>query len=75
MAYFCPYCGNYTGGKFNPHLRHIKYHHSQEPNFSITCEDCGQKCDTVEELTRFLALFILKMKETNGLSQQALDNN
>ena len=42
MEYFCPYCGNYTGGKFNWHLRHIKYHHSHEANFSITYEDCGQ---------------------------------
>ena len=31
-------------------------------------------CDTVEELTCFLALFILKTKETNGLSQQAINS-
>ena len=29
--------------------------------------------DSVEELTRFLALFILKTKETNNLSQQAVN--
>ena len=42
MAYFCPYCGDYTGVKFNRHLRHIKFHHSNEPNFSISCGECGQ---------------------------------
>ena len=30
--------------------------------------------DTVEELTCFLVLFILKTKETNGLSQQAINS-
>jgi hypothetical protein len=124
MAYFCPYCGNYTGTKFERQLRHIRYHHSHESNFAIACGDCGQTfkkfesfkshirrkhkdqevaiqhqqhedqhdeiqeeatddgnmepeedddIDNVEELTRFLALFILKTKETNGLSQQAMN--
>ena len=31
------------------------------------------KDDSVENLTRFLALFILKTKETNQLSQQAMN--
>ena len=129
MVYFCPYCGDYTGVKFNRHLQHIKFHHSNEPNFSISCGDCGQSFrkfesfkshvrrkhrnqhaltlseeldvhrdeaempenveeggldgevdmdphnahDSVKELTRFLALFILKTKETNNLSQQAVN--
>ena len=38
----CPYCGEFTGQKFDRYLRHIKFVHSNEPNFTISCTYCGQ---------------------------------
>ena len=38
----CPYCGEFTGQKFDRYLRHIKFVHSNEPNFAISCTYCGQ---------------------------------
>ena len=125
----CHYCSHYVKS-FKKLLTHIRFTHSHEPNFSITCGDCAKsfkkftafkshirrkhenaetitlevqqnnqldnedvvnefddgeeveqlqaaprldKDDSVENLTRFLALFILKTKETNQLSQQAMN--
>lgn len=38
----CPYCTHFIGRTFKKLLGHIKFIHSQEPNFSITCGDCGK---------------------------------
>lgn len=121
-------CSDFTPRTFQKLLSHIKFIHSHEPNFSITCGDCGQTFrkfasfkthiqreqrkkelarfnaplegndgadnendgyseeeerdsdedpepeNHVEQLTRFLALFILKTKETNQLTQQAINS-
>lgn len=121
----CPYCTSFLGRSFKKLLHHIKFIHSHEPNFSITCRQCGQSFrkfnsfkshiqreekknallnfanvseqgdedvedensdeedgedndsneDTnyVDDVTRFLALFILKTKEENQLSQQTIN--
>ena len=123
--YSCPFCAGFLGHSFKKLLGHKKFIHSHEPNFSITCGDCGQSfrkfpsfkshirreqekktiaeravlgddvvenednatlsdderdCDKQEEakdcvhdVTRFLALFLLKTKEENQLSQQTID--
>lgn len=134
MAFPCGYCSSFAGSTFKKLLNHIKFIHSHEPNFLITCGDCGQsfnnfnsfkshiqrkhnekelavipgvidenediniddddnislnssdhedleeEVDTEEEaknytdeMTRFLALFILKTKEENQLSQRGID--
>lgn len=126
--YSCTFCAGFLGHSFKKLLRHIKFIHSHEPNFSITCGDCGQSfrkfnsfkthirreqakkkleqrfiveeaSDTevdehqgyesdgeqgpeeeqsadshVGDITKFLALFILKTKEENQLSQQSIDS-
>lgn len=128
--YVCPYCGEFTGQKFDRYLRHIKFVHSNEPNFRMSCTYCGQgftrfssfkshldrkhkqQCaqdhsldegnddpdhgiidvriedddqadeeaddidqDTnIEKITKFIALFVLKTKEVNLVSQQAIDS-
>lgn len=119
----CPYCAHFTVQSFKKLLTHIRFTHSHEPNFSITCGECekrftkftsfkshirrkhgndlltvevqhnndlendGELADSddehdedlhdqdnsVDNITRFLALFILKTKEMNQLSQQALN--
>lgn len=125
--YPCTYCNGFLGHSFKKLLRHIKFIHSHEPNFSITCSDCGRSFrkfalykthirreqakkeqdgrDAQEEdfdaeiedqdngsdgerysdeereadnhiadITRFIALFILKTKEENRLNQQAINS-
>jgi len=125
----CPYCSGFVGRSFKKLLSHIKFIHSHEPNFSITCGNCGQSfrkfnsfkshihreqmkndlvllpvlgqeggeadlslddsvedqrdsgdeesedtsVDCVDDMTRFLGLFILKTKEENQLSQIAIN--
>ena len=129
MAFPCVYCSSFAGSSFKKLLSHIKFVHSFEPNFMITCGDCGQSFrnfnsfkshiqrrhnknnyddpgndgDTeieddalavnssdeegeasndntedetksfVEEMTKSLALFVLKTKEENQLTQSAID--
>ena len=123
--YSCPYCAGFLGHSFKKLLGHIKFIHSHEPNFSITCGDCGQSFrnfssfkthirreqekktraehavlgeeveenednaslsdderdfdeeeetkDHIHDITNFLALFLLKTKEENQLSQQTIN--
>jgi len=121
--YSCTFCSGFLGHSFKKLLSHIKFIHSHEPNFAITCGDCGQsfrkfasfkthirrerakkalaehpeEADTevddyevdddgeqdadeeqgaenyIGDVTKFLALFILKTKEENQLSQQTID--
>ena len=40
--YSCTFCNEFLGHTFKRLLRHIKFIHSHEPNFSITCSDCGR---------------------------------
>ena len=40
--YVCPYCGEFTGQTFYRYLRHIRFVHSNEPNFKISCTYCAQ---------------------------------
>ena len=128
----CPYCGEFTGQTFERYLRHIKFVHSNEPNFTISCTYCGhifkkyssfkshlgrkhkEECardhwadegdddpdheidapavpiedddeadeeidnvdqeTDIEKITKFIALFVLKTKEVNLVSQQAIDS-
>jgi len=123
--YSCPLCSGFLGHSFKKLLSHIKFIHSHEANFSITCGNCGRSFrkfasfkthirreqekteqgertvleeevadeynndelsdfepdydeeqevgDHISDITKFLALFILKTKEENQLSQQAMD--
>lgn len=127
--YSCHYCTEYTVHSFKKLLHHIKFIHSNEPNFRISCGYCSQSfkrfesfkshlrrkhqdkhndeedvdlgpdvgnddienddgeddvdshsesdADTEAEprnkLTRSIALFILKTKEENQLSQPAIE--
>lgn len=122
--YSCPICSGFLGHSFKKLLSHIKFIHSHQPNFSITCGECGRSFrkfssfkthirreqskkdlaerteedfedveeyddnssdverdsdeeheagDHIHDITKFLALFILKTKEENQLSQQAMD--
>ena len=121
--YSCTFCSGFLGHSFKKLLSHIKFIHSHEPNFAITCGDCGQsfrkfnslkthirrerakkalaehpeEADSevddnevgndseqdsdkeqgnenyIGHVTNFLALFILKTKEENQLSQQTID--
>ena len=122
--FYCPYCAHFTVRSFKKLLTHIRFTHSHEPNFSITCGECEKRFtkftsfkshirrkhgdnhlltvevpqndelenddelvdsdneyndhlhvqdNSVDNITRFLALFILKTKEMNQLSQQALN--
>ena len=121
LMFPCPYCAGFLGRTFKKLLSHIKFNHSHEPNFCITCADCGKSFrkfasfkshlqreekrkeqaailpphleenddheysddgdsdeeeepeNYIEDLTRFLALFILKTKEENQLSQQTIN--
>ena len=125
--YPCTFCDEFLGHTFKKLQRHIKFIHSHEPNFSITCNDCGRSFrkfasfkthirreqakkqqaeryapeedfdanveyfdvgsdsegdseeereagNQVADMTKFIALFILKTKEENRLSQQAIDS-
>ena len=131
--YVCNYCGEYTGKQFSRYLRHIKFVHSNEPNFTISCTHCdksfekfqsfrshlqrkhkqhcqeynfiaddggdeedflndsddaddtflededinpdGAKDDTsTENITKFIALFVLKTKEVHMVSQPTIDS-
>ena len=126
----CPYCANFVTRTFKKLLSHIRFTHSHEPNFSITCGDCGKTYrkftsfkthlhreekkrrlqglvvevlaghaeepeggeeddqdssdgnfdeeleeagNAIGNMTRFLALFMMKTKEENQLSQQTLN--
>lgn len=120
MAYTCCFCSRFVVGTFKKLLSHIKFSHSHEPNFLITCADCGRsfkkfnsfkshiqrkhtkkdeledvngndadspedEVDTssdipdddpkqyINEMTRSLALFILKTKEEQQLTQQSIN--
>ena len=130
----CPYCGEFTGQTFDRYLHHIRFVHSNEPNFTISCTYCGQafkkyssfkshldrkhkeqcaqdhsidegdedhgindatgvptedyaefedddqadkeidEVTDIENITKFIALFVLKTKEVNLVSQQAIDS-
>ena len=122
--FYCPYCAHFTVRSFKKLLTYIRFTHSHEPNFSITCGECEKRFtkftsfkshirrkhgdnhlltveepqndelenddelvdsdneynkhlhgpdNSVDNITKFLALFILKTKEMNQLSQQALN--
>ena len=132
--FYCPYCTECCTTSFKKLLHHIKFVHSCEPNFSISCGHCNQTFrkfesfkshlrrrhnygntngenngegfvnlvadndqepthrnedesddetsnengqETYEEslatMTRFIALFLLKTKEENQLSQPVLN--
>lgn len=121
--YSCTFCSGFLEHSFKKLLSHIKFIHSHELNFAITCGDCGQSFrkfnsvkthirrerakkalaehpeeadievddnevdddseqdsdeeqgteNYVADVTKFLALFILKTKEENQLSQQTID--
>lgn len=124
----CPYCAECNAITFKKLLRHIRFVHSCEPNFSVSCGVCNQTFrkfesfkshlrrkhngennhvpleilngdleqdptsgdnsdnendnengqetgqESLEDMTRFIALFILKTKEENQLSQQVLNS-
>ena len=128
----CPYCGEFTGQTFDRYLHHIRFVHSNEPKFTISCTYCGQvfkkyssfkshldrkhkqqcaqdhsidegdeahgindgtgvptedyaedddqadeevdEVTDIEKITKFIALFVLKTKEVNLVSQQAIDS-
>ena len=124
----CTFCNEFLGHSFKRLLRHIKFIHSHEPNFSITCSDCGRSFrkfasykthmrrelakkkpaergdpdpeealdpddyivngssdesdseegrdagNRVDDMTNFIALFILKTKEENRLNQQVINS-
>ena len=122
----CTFCNEFLGHSLKRLLRHIKFIHSHEPNFSITCSDCGRSFrkfasykthirrelakkkavergdpeealdpdeyivngsddegdfgegrdagNRVDDMTNFIALFILKTKEENRLNQQAINS-
>lgn len=123
----CQYCADFSVRTFQKLLRHIKFIHSNEPNFCISCGHCGQSFkkfesfkshlrrkhkeivdenadnleevppqfddsredstddeeendhdiadkNPIEKMTRFIALFILKIKEENQLSQPSVDS-
>ena len=127
----CPYCAECSVTNFKKLLHHIKFVHSCEPNFSISCGHCNQTFskfesfkshlrrrhnyangennaegegfanlvanigqdpmhdnedennnengrgtgqESIESITRFVALFMLKTKEENQLSQQVLNS-
>ena len=129
--YNCPYCTECSAISFKKLLRHIKFVHSCEPNFSVTCGQCQQsfkkfetfkshlrrrhsdvnednrnllnvetfqhfesndanvlECEddrhaanhqnetqeSVSSITRFIALYILKIKEENQLTQQVMNS-
>lgn len=138
--YVCPYCGESIGKNFRRYLRHIRFVHSNEPNFSISCIYCeksfkkftsfkshlqrkhqeqlhennalvdevnhepylsgsdndndpdhqdqaheqrnddqvtepeGIDDTSIENITKFIALFVLQTKEVNMVSQQAIDS-
>ena len=139
MFYFimfnCSYCAEMSATSFKKLLRHIKFIHSHQPNFSVSCRHCHQTFqkfesfkshlrrkhsednerdaingdgfvqdggiiddhdeieaegeisdelegneeletgqDSVETMTRFIALFILKTKEENQLSQHVMNS-
>ena len=42
MVFPCCYCSSFDGNSFKKLLNHIKFIHSHEPNFLITCGDCAQ---------------------------------
>lgn len=42
MVFSCCYCSSFDGSSFKKLLNHIKFIHSHEPNFLITCGDCAQ---------------------------------
>jgi len=123
LMYSCTFCSGFLGHSFKKLLSHIKFIHSHEPNFAITCGDCGQSFrkfnsfkthirrerakralaehpeeavteiddnevdndseqdpdeergneNYIGDVTKFLALIILKTKEENQLSQQTID--
>ena len=131
--YVCSYCGEFIGKQFSRYLRHIRFVHSNEPNFAISCTYCEisfkrfasfrshllrkhkEQCDdhedntlpdedntlisdednhgsdddddmyaenpdetcddtSVENITRFIALFVLQTKEVNMVSQQTINS-
>lgn len=129
MMFECTYCAQFSGRTFKKLLHHIKFVHSNEPNFQISCGHCNQYFKTfssfkshlrrkhneqgidddllqledifpddinpedpdtdanddeeegdiddendIEKMTRFIALFVLKTKEENQLSQHAMDS-
>ena len=128
--YPCTFCNGFYHS-FKRLLRHINFIHSHEPNFTITCSDCGQsfrkfasfkthirreqekkaraerdvpdvpedigdaevgECeddgsdgepnsdeerepeDYISDITKFVALFILKTKEENRLNQKTINS-
>ena len=121
IVYSCLVCAGFLGHSFKKLLGHIKFIHRHEPNFSITCGDCGQSFrkfssfkthirrkqekktraeravlgeeveenalsdderdfdeeeetkDYIHDVTKFLALFLLKTKEENQLNQQTIN--
>ena len=38
----CCYCSSFDGSSFKKLLNHIKFIYSHEPDFLISCGDCGQ---------------------------------
>ena len=131
--YVCNYCGEFTGKQFSRYLRHIKFVHSNEPNFTISCTQCKKtfkkfqsfrshlqrkhykkqhlepnsirdeddhqnfvndsddavdmlsenqdespfdsgENTSMENITKFIALFVLKTKEVHMVSQPTIDS-
>ena len=38
--FYCPYCAHFTVQSLKKLLTQIRFIHSHEPNFSITCGEC-----------------------------------
>ena len=131
--YVCNYCGEFTGKQFSRYLRHIKFVHTNEPNFTISCTQCKKtfkkfqsfrshlqrkhykkqhpepnstrdeddhqnfvndsddavdmlsenqdespfdsgENTSMENITKFIALFVLKTKEVHMVSQPTIDS-